>query len=119
MHKWTKSEGFLHITLDNIQNEFRAMVERDGILQTRVIESFIQNTEEILEWFQRQRTLNFYASSLLYIRGEESVPTSKVKLIDFAHVLESNGSEDKSKGYLDVIEGIENILKIWYQLKVL
>lgn len=93
------------------------MVEREGKIQGRVLDNFIRDTEEILEWFARQRKFHFYASSLLYIRGEEKEPETKVKFIDFAHVLDAHDEEDRSKDYLDVMEGIENILKVWNKLK--
>ncbi|XP_061192029.1 inositol polyphosphate multikinase-like isoform X1 [Saccostrea echinata] len=49
----------------------------DGVLQKEVIKAVIVGLKEILEWFNKQRTFHFYASSILIVfDGDASSPLS-------------------------------------------
>lgn len=47
----------------------------DGVLQKEVIKAVIERLERILEWFHKQRTFNFFASSLLVVFDGDISPS--------------------------------------------
>ncbi|XP_048761323.1 inositol polyphosphate multikinase-like isoform X2 [Ostrea edulis] len=50
----------------------------DGVMQKEVIKDVIERLEEILKWFNKQRTYNFFASSILIVfDGDVSISSSK------------------------------------------
>lgn len=71
-----------------------------------IVEEIKNQIQNILNFFRSQYEKTFISSSLVFVLGKNN--TLKVKLIDFAHVYDS---EEKLDG--NVIEGLENILKIW------
>lgn len=47
----------------------------DGVLQKEVIKAVIEKLQRILEWFLKQRTFNFFASSLLVVFDGDISPS--------------------------------------------
>jgi hypothetical protein len=53
----------------------------DGVMQREVIKDVIERLEVILKWFNKQRTYNFFASSILIVfDGDVSSSSSKTSL---------------------------------------
>lgn len=104
-----KNEAYTSINNDNINEFFRKIVTVDGRLQHDAVEKFIDETERIRRWFERNYEKSFKASSILYINGKNG--KAQCRYIDFAHV------EDLAEGTDgNVIEGLESIIKIWRRL---
>lgn len=104
-----KKEAFMSITDANIHDYFKKIVMDQGALQVRVVEHFIQETEKIKAWFERNTEKHFKASSVLFINGKNG--RCQVRYIDFAHAEDANGQVDAN-----VLEGLENVIKIWRML---
>jgi hypothetical protein len=90
---------------------------KSGVLRLDIVESFIDQSQRILSWFRLQTLRHFISSSLLFVSGDEEEAKCTVKLIDFAHVQESEGKLDSSKIYIDVIEALENVIRTWEKIK--
>ena len=57
-----------------------------------------RQTQDIVDWFHRQRIFKFYAASVLFVNGSQGDQLNcKALLIDFAHVLDAEGGQDDSK----------------------
>ena len=105
-----KKQCFYQITDENIHDYFRKIVTADdGAVQVDVVRHFIQETERIKNWFERQNLKTFKASSVLYVLGKNG--RSQVKYIDFAHAEDAGGQSDAN-----VIEGLENLINIWKRI---
>ena len=104
-----KKEIFNDITDDNIHEFFRKIVYVNEELQTDVVRFFIEETEKIKSFFERQTEKHFKGSSLLYINGKNR--KSQVRFIDFAHAEDAEGEIDGN-----VLEGLVNIIRIWQRL---
>lgn len=81
------------------------------------MEKLIEETAKLLDWFTRQKIKTFVTSSILYVTSDENPVHCQAKLIDFAHVYDGEGELDNSKVYLDVIEGLTNVISIWERIK--
>ncbi len=93
-------------TKENMKDYFTKFVENNGELQRNILESIIQQINQILEFFKLQNEKYFIASSLYIVVGKNNVV--KVKMIDFANIENSEGQLDNN-----VIEPLEVILDIW------
>jgi Inositol polyphosphate kinase len=107
--KFTKQQGFYSITPDNIHEEFRKIVGEDK----QKVKSFIDQTKSLIAWFEDQTSKHFFTASVFFICDAHKV---QVKFIDFAHVFDANGQPDISNVYLDVIEGLNNLVAVWERL---
>ncbi|KAF8375868.1 ipmk-1 [Pristionchus pacificus] len=78
-----------------------------------VVPQFVQKLQEISSWFEVQRLLHFYSSSLLLIyEADSSLPPSiDIKLIDFSHTYPSEGKPDSN-----YIPGLTKLLEIFESL---
>ena len=71
---------------------------------------------ELKTWFEDQKFYHFYSSSVLMVYGKESALETKsnlaIKLVDFAHVVDSNGVIDHNflGGLCSLIKLISEIL---------
>ncbi|CAG9333898.1 unnamed protein product [Blepharisma stoltei] len=106
---WSHHGKHLNINKDNIYEQFLKAVTRNGQVQPHVINKFIADTEEILAWWRKQRSKHFITTSLLYINGINGCQT---RIVDFSRVYDAEGTEDNN-----VIEGLENVIRIWHQVK--
>ena len=104
-----KKDAFYKITAENIHDYFRKIVEMNGEIQQDIVREFINETEKIKSWFERQTLKTFKASSVLYIVGKNG--KHQVRYIDFAHAEDADGLHDAN-----VIEGLENTINIWKRL---
>lgn len=109
LEQLVKKDAFYKITDQNIHEFFRKIITVDGEIQSDVLNFFIQETEKIKNWFERQTEKHFVASSVLYINGKNG--KSQVRYIDFAHAENANGEIDRN-----VLEGLENVINIWKRL---
>ncbi|CAG9314225.1 unnamed protein product [Blepharisma stoltei] len=98
------------ITPDNILDYFARLVIRDDVFQEEVVDQFIMETQEILDWFRKQRVSTFFTCSVLYVNGFNKAQT---KFIDFSYVYESDGQRDTN-----MIEGLESLINTWEKLKM-
>ena len=85
---------------------------KHGVLRLDIVESFIAQLQRILNWFRSQTVKHFIASSLLFVSGDELETKCQVKMIDFAHVQDSEGKVDSN-----VIEALENVIQTWEKIK--
>lgn len=81
-----------------------------------MVEGLIRYTRRLLYLIENQSFKHFSSSSIVYIIGNEPEPRYQVKLIDFRRVVDSNGTPDTSKGYIDTLEGLTNVVAIWERL---
>ncbi|GMS96079.1 hypothetical protein PENTCL1PPCAC_18254 [Pristionchus entomophagus] len=79
-----------------------------------VVSRFINRLEEIASWFDTQRLLHFYSSSLLLIyEADPSLPPSiDIRLIDFSHTYPAQGKPDSN-----YIPGLRKLLDIFQSLQ--
>ena len=105
-----KDEGFSTIKLDNIHEYFNKIVNGNK----EQVQTFIHQTERILNWFKSQTSKVFFTASLFYVNGKNG--KSQTRFIDLAYVYDAEGQHDESKGYLDVIQGLESVIEIWKRL---
>mmetsp|Transcript_14184 Transcript_14184/g.14254 ORF Transcript_14184/g.14254 Transcript_14184/m.14254 type:complete len:496 (+) Transcript_14184:16-1503(+) len=96
-------------TADNVHEHFRRIVTRGERVQMEIIDQFIRDTQEILDWFKKQRSKHFYTCSVFYVAGLEKAQT---RFIDFAHVFDAEGQPNTN-----VIEGLESLIMIWNRVK--
>lgn len=116
-YSWNKEFRYTVLTPENIHEYFSMLAYKSGVLRLDIVESFITQSQRILSWFRTQTLRHFIASSLLFVSGDEEETKCTVKLIDFAHVQESEGKLDSSKIYVDVIEALENVIRTWEKIK--
>ncbi|GMR48341.1 hypothetical protein PMAYCL1PPCAC_18536, partial [Pristionchus mayeri] len=100
--EWGKS--FDHTTVHLALREYlsaRALAE--------VVPGFVDRLKDIALWFETQRILHFYSSSLLLIyEAAPSLPPSiDIRLIDFSHTYPANGEPDSN-----YIPGLAKLLEI-------
>jgi len=78
-------------------------------LRMDVLRETIHKFKEIKEWFLHQKSLWFVSSSLLLVYEGDPLQPLKidVKLIDFAHVRNTTGSD------IGFIKGLDNIIQIF------
>lgn len=124
-HQKANSSGFCQMS----KIEGRSLASRDSIKKTlqrffniedsscinerkKVIESSIGNLMTLKNWFQRNKSFAFYASSLLLIyEGSEVKLDTKcpiLKMIDFAHTTKHNSLDE---GYLHGLDEIISMFK--------
>ena len=85
----SKYNGCYLIKEENVHHTLKKIVRYD---QNRV-KTFIKQTQDILDWFNKQRAKHFFTASIFYINGKNDCQT---KLIDFSHVFDAEGSSDVS-----------------------
>ena len=105
-----KDEGFSTIKQDNIHEYFNKIVNGNK----EQVQTFIHQTERILNWFKSQTSKVFFTASLFYVNGKNG--KSQTRFIDLAYVYNAEGQHDDSKSYLDVIQGLESVIEIWKRL---
>ena len=78
-----------------------------------VIKETIKQLEKIKNWFEKQKTYHFYASSILVVYEADQIEENdlenkvRVKLIDFAHVFPANDTHDEN-----VLFGLKRLIQI-------
>lgn len=102
-------KDFQQINDQNIHEYFKKIVTDQGALQVRVVEQFIQETERLKNWFERNTEKHIKSSSVFYVNGKNG--RCQVRYIDFAHAEPANGQVDSN-----VIEGLENCIRVWRKL---
>jgi hypothetical protein len=117
VESWSKEAGFYSITANNIHEQFLKLVTKDAVVRLDIVEKLIEETSKLLDWFTRQKIKTFVTSSILYVTTDETPVHCQAKLIDFAHVYDGEGEVDNSKVYVDVIEGLTNVISIWERIK--
>ena len=105
----SKDTSFYTTSTDNIHEQFRKIVGSDR----KRLKKIIKQTKKILDWFRKQRSKHFFTASIFYINGKNDCQT---KFIDFAHVYDAEGEPDNSNFYIDVIEGLTNLISVWERL---
>ncbi len=90
----------------------RSMREKGlGGVRNRVIIEMRRQLKKLSAWFKDNESLHFYSSSILFVyEGDEysdSFDVSKLRMIDFAHVVREEG---RDSGYLDGLYGVLRIL---------
>ena len=82
-----------------------------------VVDAFIKLLEQILAWFDSQKDLRFYSSSLLFLfEGDEEDHKDAavdLRMIDFAHVHPIH-DQGKDEGY---ILGLKNLIGIMKNIR--
>jgi 1D-myo-inositol-tetrakisphosphate 5-kinase/inositol-polyphosphate multikinase len=104
-----KSEAFMNITESNIHEYFRKIVLDGDRIQTEVVQQFIEETERVKSWFERNTEKTFKASSVLFINGKNG--KAQCRYIDLAHSEDAQGRTDEN-----VLEGLQNVINIWRRL---
>lgn len=85
---------------------FRRFITFENILNYKILKEIINELEKMLEFFLSQNEKCFLCSSLYYVVGRNE--KVNVKLIDFAYPEDAKGKND-----LNLIEALEENLKIW------
>jgi hypothetical protein len=77
----------------------------------RLTTEFLQRLQLVKNYFCSQTSLQFYASSLLFIYEGDTTkkPSANIKMIDFSHVFRESGIRDEN--YLTGIVYICDIFK--------
>lgn len=94
-----------------VHEQFLPEVKCERSLETRqkVVEKILVKIDAIIEWFDEQKSLQFYGSSLLVIYNSETCE-AEVKMIDFAHVFYEAGKTDEN-----YLFGIRNLRDAFYE----
>ena len=85
-----------------------------GGLRNRVIIEMRRQIKVLSAWFKDNKRFAFYSSSLLFVyEGDENAEATrdnaKLRMIDFAHVLRSDGAT-RDTSYLDGLYGLLRII---------
>lgn len=107
---FSKDFGRSLITRESVKGAFKLFFSK-----TKTLSSTLYQLHRIKQWFKENDSLHFYASSLLITydaafggEGDTSQDISKVKMIDFSHVVHQTGVDE---GYVLGLETIITILK--------
>lgn len=93
-------------TKEDLLPYFIHFVSSNGKVLYSVLNGIVYEIKNILCAFKMQKEKKFISSSLYFVVGKNN--KLQVKLIDFSNVEESEGSLD-----YNVIEALEELLKIW------
>nr|6E7F_A Chain A, Inositol polyphosphate multikinase [Homo sapiens]6E7F_B Chain B, Inositol polyphosphate multikinase [Homo sapiens] len=126
------------LTKETIKDGVSRFFHNGYCLRKDAVAASIQKIEKILQWFENQKQLNFYASSLLFVYEGSSQPTTtklndrtlaekflsggggsggggsqeiaevEVRMIDFAHVFPSNTIDE---GYVYGLKHLISVLR--------
>eukprot|EP00742_Colponemidia_sp_Colp-10_P001641 GILJ01001760.1.p1 GENE.GILJ01001760.1~~GILJ01001760.1.p1 ORF type:complete len:257 (+),score=14.68 GILJ01001760.1:100-870(+) len=100
------------ITVDAVPAVLREFFTQEKKLRTEVVRHVISRLEKIKEWFSRQSSYRFYATSLLFVYDAIEGGHMDVRMIDFAHVHEiKDGGRDE--GY---IQALDSLLRFLYDI---
>ncbi|KAI3421009.1 hypothetical protein GPALN_014636 [Globodera pallida] len=107
-------------TEENIKTafaEYLTLVRSTSTDSFRVANAFIEQLERVHRWFERQRILHFYASSLLFVyEGHSaSLPTVKLCMIDFSHVF--NQQSDGAQRDENYLFGLVHLIKLFCDIR--
>jgi len=108
IESWSKDGGYFNITPENIHEQLVKIVHRGDTFQLDRAELLLKQTQEILNWFTKQRSKLFFTASVLYVNGTDK---AQARFIDFAHVFDAEGHED-----INTREGLENLIKCWQEV---
>jgi len=73
------------LTAENIKNGYDAFLPEEASLKKLVKERIVEKLSRLIGWFEKQRSFQFYGSSLLIAYCNETGEVD-MKMIDFAHV---------------------------------
>nr|5W2G_A Chain A, Inositol polyphosphate multikinase,Inositol polyphosphate multikinase [Homo sapiens]5W2H_A Chain A, Inositol polyphosphate multikinase,Inositol polyphosphate multikinase [Homo sapiens]5W2I_A Chain A, Inositol polyphosphate multikinase,Inositol polyphosphate multikinase [Homo sapiens] len=100
------------LTKETIKDGVSRFFHNGYCLRKDAVAASIQKIEKILQWFENQKQLNFYASSLLFVYEGSSQGGSggevEVRMIDFAHVFPSNTIDE---GYVYGLKHLISVLR--------
>ncbi|CAI5449755.1 unnamed protein product [Caenorhabditis angaria] len=104
---WGKS--FDENTIQNGLAEFFSARGPDS--RSTVIREALNSLKSIRQFFETQKSFQFFASSLLFVyEARENLPTNlRIVMIDFSHAFNSNGERDE--GYLFGVENLQKFLE--------
>lgn len=83
------------LKLEEIHKVHEKFLPEDNIIRKKVVGNILVKIDEIIAWFEEQRSLQFYGSSLLIVYDSVSCEVD-VKMIDFAHVFYESGKVDEN-----------------------
>ena len=84
-----KKECYELINAKNIHEYFRKTVGNNR----QMVEVFIVQIKELLEWFRKQKSKIFFTASVFFLTGKGKCQT---KFIDFSHVFDAKDKFDTS-----------------------
>ena len=87
--KMMKKECYELINAKNIHEYFRKTVGNNR----QMVEVFIVQIKELLEWFRKQKSKIFFTASVFFLTGKGKCQT---KFIDFSHVFDAKDKFDTS-----------------------
>lgn len=93
-------------TKENLDEYLRKLVSYEGVLQKNLVEEIVSGTENLLEFFKKQKSRRFVASSVYYVIGKNN--KVQTRYIDIAHPEDAEGAVDEN-----VIESIEGLIAVW------
>jgi len=96
------------VTKENMQQSLKEFFDNGQNIRHDLIPVYLSKLKPLLEYFNSQKELRFYSSSLLFLYDgmDNSADKAEVKMIDFAHVHEiKDGGKDN--GY---ITGLKNLI---------
>jgi hypothetical protein len=96
-------------TKENLNEYLIKTVSYEGVFQRRLVEEIVFETEKLLEFFNKQKSKIFIASSVYYVIGKNH--KVQTRYIDIAHPEDSEGKVDEN-----FIEGIEGLIGVWKSL---
>jgi hypothetical protein len=91
----------------------KTFIQNGVAIRYDVIKAIIPELKKVADWFSTQTSFKFYGSSILFIYdGASTEPTVRVKMVDFAHVV------DTTDGTIDTsyLQGCETLLRIFSNL---
>ncbi|CAL2042128.1 unnamed protein product [Caenorhabditis brenneri] len=94
----------------NVQDGLREFFSARHADLKQVLQEALQKLESIKNFFESQKSFQFFASSLLFVyEADKRLPINlKIVMIDFSHAFTSNGKRDE--GYLFGIQNLQNFL---------
>uniref|UniRef100_A0AC34QUI1 Kinase n=1 Tax=Panagrolaimus sp. JU765 TaxID=591449 RepID=A0AC34QUI1_9BILA len=108
-------------THENIQEAFEEYLQAAPTehIRKQIISGFIRQLASITQWFDEQKCIQIYSSSLLFVyEGDSTSQTSpNVKMIDFSHVFYDEKADDNYIHGLNYIVNQFTILGSNHSLK--
>lgn len=98
------------LKLEEINRAHFKFLPDNAALRRRVTGKFVELLDELITWFQKQTTFQFYGSSLLFMYNDATEEVD-MRMIDFAHVFYEEGMTDEN-----YLFGVKNLRRDFFKL---